>query len=364
MTPIDIPVEMAKMRLASFWHKNCTTHSDLCPLVLGNPVLNTASARLIQSTPQWRATQLAGVDQLAQSISGWQQVYDQTSPGQFHGALTELLLGEVQLFIESSSHALVQTCTTWPGATWFGVPVQSRQVVRVDGAKVAPDMLALHSGLGDFQLTTPDDFGFLGLVMQTGWLRQYAELEHSELPKDLLSQRVLQVPDAQLTGFRRWLCQLLLAQPAPMAALSPLGQQQLLDEIVSGLVQLLTHGNNAPRENVSTQHARRMLCRVRDYLQAHTERCVTVHELCQQLGTSPRALQDCFRKYIGLSPKAYLKTRKLNEARRELQHADSALASVSDVAVHYGFWHLSQFAADYRWLFGELPSETLRKRRL
>ncbi len=324
--------------------------------------MNSTSALLPPPAPQWRATQSAGVDQLAQSISGWHQVYDQTSPGQFQGALTELMLGQVQLFIEMSSHALVQSCKTWPGASWFGIPVRHQPGVRVDGAPVAPDMLALHTGQGDFQLTTPDDFGFLGLVIQTDGLRQYAAREHSDLPDDRLAQRVLQVPDAQLHGFRRWLCRLLADQPQRFSSLTSQAQQLLLDEAVSGLVQLLTQGHNGPRENVSAQHARRTLRRVRDYLQAHDDRCVTVHELCEQLGASPRALQDCFRKYIGLSPKAYLKTRKLNEARRELQHADSALASVSDVAVHYGFWHLSQFAADYRWLFGELPSETLRKR--
>ncbi|MDD2925725.1 helix-turn-helix domain-containing protein [Rhodoferax sp.] len=313
-------------------------------------------------TPQWRATQSAGVDQLAQSISGWEQVYDQTSPGRFHGALTELMLGPVQLFIESSSHALVQTCKTWAGATWFGIPVQHRPMVRVDGTGLAPGMLALHSGQGDFQLTTPDDFGFLGIVVQTDWLQHYAASQHSALPPALLTQRVLQLPDDALEAVRRWLCQLLLVQPAQLQGLSAQAQQHLLDEVVSGLVQMLTHGKHGPRDNVSAQHARRMLRRVRDYLQAHTERCVTVHELCEQLGSSPRALQDCFRKHVGLSPKAYLKAVKLNQARRELRCADSTCASVSDVAVRYGFWHLSQFAADYRWLFGELPSETLRRR--
>jgi len=324
--------------------------------------LSHLSCPLTPPALRWRATCSAGVDQLAQSISGWDQVYDQTSPGRFHGALTELMLGQAQLFIESSSHALVQTCKTWAGATWFGVPVQDRPGVRVDGAPVASDMLALHSGLGDFQLTTPDDFSFLGLVVQTDWLRRYAAQEHTVLPDHLLTQRVVQVPDAHLAVFRRWLCQLLANQPRQLESLTAQGQQHLLDEVVSALLQLLIQGETGPRDNVSAQHARRTLRRVRDYLQAHTDRCVTVHELCEQLGASPRALQDCFRKYVGLSPKAYLKALKLNEARRELRRSDSALASVSDVAVRYGFWHLSQFAADYRWLFAELPSETLRKR--
>ena len=39
-----------------------------------------------------------------------------------------------------------------------------------------------------------------------------------------------------------------------------------------------------------------------------------------------------------------------------------AIASYShDVAARWGFWHLSQFAVDYKKLFGELPSRTLRR---
>lgn len=72
----------------------------------------------------------------------------------------------------------------------------------------------------------------------------------------------------------------------------------------------------------------RTLRRVRDYLQAHDDRCVTAHESCEQLGASPRALQDLLA-HVGLSPKTYLKALKLNEARRELRRSDSALASVS-----------------------------------
>jgi AraC family ethanolamine operon transcriptional activator len=33
---------------------------------------------------------------------------------------------------------------------------------------------------------------------------------------------------------------------------------------------------------------------------------------------------------------------------------------IGDVAARWGFWHFSQFSADYRRMFGELPSETLR----
>jgi AraC family ethanolamine operon transcriptional activator len=38
-------------------------------------------------------------------------------------------------------------------------------------------------------------------------------------------------------------------------------------------------------------------------------------------------------------------------------------ASVTEAATCFGFWHFGNFAHDYRALFGELPSETFRRRR-
>ena len=39
--------------------------------------------------------------------------------------------------------------------------------------------------------------------------------------------------------------------------------------------------------------------------------------------------------------------------------ADPSNEKVANVANRWGFWHLGQFAADYREQFGELPSHTL-----
>jgi AraC family transcriptional regulator, ethanolamine operon transcriptional activator len=34
---------------------------------------------------------------------------------------------------------------------------------------------------------------------------------------------------------------------------------------------------------------------------------------------------------------------------------------VQRIASHWGFWHAGQFAHDYKQLFGENPSDTLRR---
>lgn len=49
-------------------------------------------------------------------------------------------------------------------------------------------------------------------------------------------------------------------------------------------------------------------------------------------------------------------------ARKALRVADPALESVTALATRWGFWHMGQFTKDYKRLFAELPSETLKKR--
>jgi AraC family ethanolamine operon transcriptional activator len=85
----------------------------------------------------------------------------------------------------------------------------------------------------------------------------------------------------------------------------------------------------------------------------------SVTNLSQESGASIRTLRRGFQERFGVSPKAYLLAQRLIGARRALRSA-SQRTLVTDVANNWGFWHLGQFAADYRRQFGELPSETRR----
>ena len=83
--------------------------------------------------------------------------------------------------------------------------------------------------------------------------------------------------------------------------------------------------------------------------------------MCQAAGVSWRTQDYAFRECFGVTPKAYLTALRLDGVRRELVPTDPPV-KIADVANRWGFWHLGQFAADYRRQFGELPSETLRRR--
>ena len=58
----------------------------------------------------------------------------------------------------------------------------------------------------------------------------------------------------------------------------------------------------------------------------------------------------------------FINVYRLNSVRVALLAADPDRDSVGDLAAKMGYWHSGQFAADYRRQFGELPSDTLKRR--
>ncbi|MCG8308267.1 MAG: helix-turn-helix domain-containing protein [Cytophagales bacterium] len=96
-----------------------------------------------------------------------------------------------------------------------------------------------------------------------------------------------------------------------------------------------------------------------DIINHHLEEDYTISQLCNASGMSERTLQYAFRERYHVTPKDYVKAVKLHKVREELTLNKSQM--ISTIAAKYGFWHMGQFAADYKKWFGELPTQTKRK---
>lgn len=84
-------------------------------------------------------------------------------------------------------------------------------------------------------------------------------------------------------------------------------------------------------------------------------------DLARAIGVSERWVRAAFRKMYGVSASAFFQAKGIDRAHRQLQAADPGSVTVTEVAMHCGFWHLGRFSATYRGYFGELPSETLAR---
>ena len=100
-----------------------------------------------------------------------------------------------------------------------------------------------------------------------------------------------------------------------------------------------------------------------DYIEDSMSLNLTPEEIAEAVNVSPRALYAGFRRHLQTTPMRYLKSVRLMRVQQALKKADPAACSVSQIALDHGFAHFGHFSVAYKAEFGELPSETLRKRR-
>jgi AraC-like DNA-binding protein len=79
------------------------------------------------------------------------------------------------------------------------------------------------------------------------------------------------------------------------------------------------------------------------------------------LRVSPSTLENAFKTVTGVTPHAFFLRRRLNQARSVLLREDPLERRVTDIASELGFSELGRFAVRYREMFGESPSQTLRR---
>lgn len=94
-------------------------------------------------------------------------------------------------------------------------------------------------------------------------------------------------------------------------------------------------------------------------LQTSGDEALSMLEICKHVGVSRRKLNYCFQEILGMSPMKYQRITRLNRTQQALKQAQAG-ENVFDIASRWGFWHMGQFSQDYKRLFGELPSATLR----
>ncbi len=128
--------------------------------------------------------------------------------------------------------------------------------------------------------------------------------------------------------------------------------------VIAALVEMLSAGRGVENGRPEMCSRSRAFCLALDYIEGHASKPPSIEQICHVSGVSWRTLNYTFRERFGLTPKQYLQAVRLKGVRRDLLRRGPESA-ISDVAADWGFWHMGQFAADYRRQFGELPSETV-----
>lgn len=315
--------------------------------------------------PDYRLHRLdaCDVDEHAQNLSLWEQHYDQLAPGRFTGSLQEFWTQEGQVFFETTSHAVHQRCQVWDEAIWFGMPLR-HDGTRIGGREAPSASLLLQPGGRAFELLTPSDHRIFGVVLRREALLAYGAQIGIPLAEERFDQSCwLQADSASHTRALTILEQLFAAlADHPGLALHEASRRNFGHSVLEAILPILS-GEAAAEAAPAFERHRKLVAAIEAEARSHPDWVPGVPELCARFHISRRNLQYAFEDVLGVSPLSYLRSLRLNGARRSLRDPGSGFDNVSEAAAAWGFWHLGQFSQDYRKLFGERPSDTLRMAR-
>jgi len=134
-------------------------------------------------------------------------------------------------------------------------------------------------------------------------------------------------------------------------------------EIVDVMVSIIGNHLQAREfeRSVSWSQRRPVVKRAEEFMRSHLAEPIMLHEICAAARASERTVEYAFREMYGMGAKKFLRVLRLNYARSCLRRADGVFSSVQDVAYAAGFWHMGHFSTNYRQLFNEAPTATMRR---
>jgi AraC family transcriptional regulator, ethanolamine operon transcriptional activator len=299
------------------------------------------------------ASRIQELAQHSQILTDWSLRYDQISKGRFEGNLKEVWLDDVQLYEEQLSQSVFQNGEARSDTLCLGVFKALSGDTRWMGKEMTLHDVTWSYRRGELMLQTPESSSLLVVSSPLTLIEDRVD----ELPRavcsvrnDALAHRIRQQISSTIQG--------VMEHPLQLAGKS--ARQQFQSEVKDLVFSFFDVAHQQSHNiKLSLQKAQRVVAKAQEAFIENAETPLTVDELCSLTHTSRRTLQNCFETVTGQSPAVFLKNMRLNSVKRILVMSDDT-SNISDIAAQWGFWHLSQFTADYKRLFGELPSQTLK----
>jgi AraC-like DNA-binding protein len=263
------------------------------------------------------------------------------------------------------------TCTRASGSFEMRGPASTRNLVM---------SLSLESPVPGMQWMRPAQVGMVGVFLpdvavdtinRDSFSFAVIDISHDELERratwlgiDIDPTKIARsgVLPGQIAPARRaWLARLGTARQQGQQGHLPPGYH-LGDMIVAAAMAQL--GRIGPTDDpMQLRGYHRIVARARDYIDVHLDSPIAIDALVEASYASRRTLYRAFAETLGETPQSYILKLRLNRIREDLATPSEAARTVTIVSNQWGIPELGRLAAYYREQFGELPRETLARRR-
>jgi AraC-like DNA-binding protein len=138
------------------------------------------------------------------------------------------------------------------------------------------------------------------------------------------------------------------------------GYMRTLEQLLlRALITVQPGGVRTERRVLDRAVIPRCVRKVEEYIAAYSDEALTIADITEVAGVSPRSLYRAFKQFCGVSPMEHLRDVRLRRIRQDLINAGPE-DSVARILTGRGVYQFGRFAAAYRRRFGETPSQTLR----
>lgn len=290
-------------------------------------------------------------------FSTWQGRFEQFTSGRFQGTIRIAQGNLVRVFSVEANQRMVVRGLDSSGLCTFCPVTDSAASCIWQGRHYDSGQLAIKRSDADVDVCTSRGVSAAALELKPAALQAAIRtLLSTEESLHLDGWTAYSLPLVAFLELGQQFARLLnrgLADPSLLA--SPEGHR-LEQECVRSLVASINTGTSRPRVSLSARSE--FVRRTEDLMRSRLGDALGAIDLCREIGVNDRTLRLAFRERYGVGPMTYFRFLRLNAVRSRLR--TDPLVAIADAARDCGFHHLGNFAADYRRLFGLLPSETAR----
>ena len=285
-----------------------------------------------------------------------------TGPGPIRSRLTWVNMRRLRLILVEAVRPRIAFVSLGPAPVFISLPLRSDAPVVWNGIPTRTGMLLFHARRDQFHQRATGTIRWGLIAVTRNDLTAHARALLGAEPVWPQTTRILQPPAALIADIRRLhtkACGLARTQPDMLA------HREVARALEHDLLHALVNALAGPEDcdgATSRQRKAAIMARFEKMVDAQSDRQLSMAELCAGTGVPERTLRQCCEEFLGLSPTAYVRLRRLNLVRAALLRKDPAVATVGGVARQHGFSELGRFAAAYRAAFGESPSTTLHGR--